>query len=68
MVLKTFNLDEEVYKEFSKYCKKNGISMSKKVGNFIKEEVDKLKGRKEKRSKRKNSTVNVERHSFSKFC
>jgi len=35
VVLKTFNLDEKVYKEFSKFCKENGISMSKQVNIFI---------------------------------
>jgi len=29
MALKTFNIDGETYKEFSKHCKKNGISMRK---------------------------------------
>lgn len=43
MALKTFNLDEEVYKEFSKHCKSQGISMSKKVENFIKQELEKIK-------------------------
>ena len=40
--LKTFNLDENVYAKFSKYCKSEGISMSKKIENFIKSELDKL--------------------------
>ena len=44
MALKTFNLDAEVYKEFSKHCKKEGHSMSKKIENFIKMELEKLKG------------------------
>jgi len=35
MVLKTFNLNEEVYKKFSGFCKENGISMSKQVEIFI---------------------------------
>ncbi|MFA6022923.1 MAG: hypothetical protein WC781_02435 [Candidatus Pacearchaeota archaeon] len=35
MVLKTFNLNEEVYKKFSEFCKANGISMSKQVEIFI---------------------------------
>jgi antitoxin component of RelBE/YafQ-DinJ toxin-antitoxin module len=35
MVLKTFNLNEEVYKKFSDFCKENGISMSKQVEIFI---------------------------------
>jgi macrodomain Ter protein organizer (MatP/YcbG family) len=43
MALKTFNLDSEVYKQFSKHCKENGISMSKKIENFIKQELSKLK-------------------------
>ena len=43
MALKTFNLNEEVYKEFSKHCKEQGISMSKKVENFIEEEIARLR-------------------------
>ena len=43
MALKTFNLDNKIYKEFSKHCKENGISMSKKVENFIKQELEKIK-------------------------
>jgi antitoxin component of RelBE/YafQ-DinJ toxin-antitoxin module len=35
MVLKTFNVQEEVYDEFSKFCKENGISMSKQVEIFM---------------------------------
>ena len=38
MALKTFNLNGEIYKEFSEYCKKQGISMSKKIENFTREE------------------------------
>jgi len=43
MALKTFNLNEEIYKEFSRYCKANGVSMSKKIENFIKQELTKIK-------------------------
>lgn len=43
MVIKSFNLDEEIYEEFSKHCKKHGMSMSKKVENFIKEELESIK-------------------------
>ncbi len=32
-----------MYEEFSKHCKDNGISMSKKVDNFIKKEMALLK-------------------------
>jgi len=35
MVLKTFNLQEDVYKKFSSFCKEHGISMSKQVEIFI---------------------------------
>jgi len=42
MALKTFNVDAEAYKKFSNYCKKEGISMSKKVEKFIKEELERL--------------------------
>ncbi len=41
--LKTFNLDERIYSEFSEYCRKHGISMSRKVENFIKGELEKIK-------------------------
>ncbi|MFH1802219.1 MAG: hypothetical protein ABH864_02085 [archaeon] len=40
--LKTFNLEEEVYKQFSEHCKGQGISMSKKIENFLKEELEKI--------------------------
>ena len=43
MAIKTFNIDSEVYRIFSEHCRKEGISMSKKVENFIKEEINKLK-------------------------
>jgi len=43
MALKTFNIDAEIYDEFSKHCKKHGISMSKKVERFIASEIKVLK-------------------------
>jgi hypothetical protein len=43
MVLKTFNLEEETYKKFSKYCKEKGISMSKQVDLFIKAQLEIIK-------------------------
>ena len=39
MVLKTFNLEENVYKKFSEFCKANGISMSKQINIFINAQV-----------------------------
>jgi hypothetical protein len=43
MAIKTFNVDAMLYKEYSEHCKAQGISMSKKVENFIREELDKIK-------------------------
>ena len=40
MVLKTFNLDEVVHKKFSKFCKENGISMSKQIELFIRSQIE----------------------------
>lgn len=39
MVLKTFNLEENVYRKFSDFCKANGISMSKQINIFINAQV-----------------------------
>ena len=61
MVLKTFNLDEEVYKKYSEYCKKNGISMSKKINNFIKEELNKI-------NNSYSSCDNIKEHDMFKYC
>lgn len=35
MVLKTFNVEEVVYKKFSDFCKGHGVSMSKQVELFM---------------------------------
>ncbi|MDP4012440.1 MAG: hypothetical protein Q8R00_02435 [Candidatus Nanoarchaeia archaeon] len=40
MVLKTFNVEEEVYAKFSKFCKEHGISMSKQVEIFMKSQME----------------------------
>ena len=40
MVLKTFNVQEDVYKKFSNFCKGHGISMSKQVEIFMESMVD----------------------------
>lgn len=58
MALKTFNLNEEVYKKFSDHCKSQGISMSKKIENFIKQELTKLQPTQEKE-------IN---HPMHKYC
>lgn len=77
MALKTFNVDAQAYEEFSKHCKKEGLSMSKKVENFIKDELERMKfGKvperikldvKEKGITEKQIKPNTE-HSFSKYC
>ena len=40
MALKTFNINEEIYKKFSSICKENGISMSKQVDIFIRAQLE----------------------------
>jgi len=40
MVLKTFNVEEAVYKKFSSFCKTNGISMSKQVDFFMRSFIE----------------------------
>jgi antitoxin component of RelBE/YafQ-DinJ toxin-antitoxin module len=48
MVLKTFNVEQETYKDFSEFCKSHGISMSKQVQMFMQSVVDeKAKDRQE---------------------
>ena len=42
MVLKTFSIQEEVFERFSRFCRENGINMSKQIelfmGSFMREE------------------------------
>ncbi len=82
-VLRTFNLDAKLYSEFSSYCKGFGISMSKRVESFIKQELDKIRVLSTRmasnshianshrvnshRAKRKESIGEGE-HSFKKYC
>lgn len=40
MVLKTFNVQEDVYKKFSEFCKGHGVSMSKQVELFMESLVE----------------------------
>ncbi len=40
MVLKTFNLTEEVYDKFSRICKEYGLSMSKQVDFFMRSQIE----------------------------
>ena len=43
MVLKTFNIQEEVHKKFSDFCKERGISMSKQIEWFMESMIAKDK-------------------------
>ncbi len=65
--LKTFNLNKALYEEYSEYCKKHGISMSKRVENFIKMELDKLHGNLIDRDN-KVKDFKGEEHSFKRYC
>ena len=40
MAIKTFNIQESVYKEFSDFCKGHGVSMSKQVEMFMESMVE----------------------------
>ncbi len=35
MALKTFNVEKEVYDEFSQFCKENGLNMSRQIEIFM---------------------------------
>ncbi len=41
MAIKSFNIQEDVYKVFSSFCKENGISMSKHIEFFMKSCIEK---------------------------
>lgn len=68
MVIKTFNIDEEVYKQFSEHCKKHGVSMSKRVENFIRTEVSKIKVKSESKIEKSEIVDKKSIHTFSKYC
>ncbi len=40
MALKTFSVQEEVYKKFSNFCKGHGVSMSKQIEMFMESMVE----------------------------
>lgn len=77
--LKTFNLDSKLYREFSAHCKKHGISMSKRIENFIRDEIGKIrlvelnvktsdKIDKSKEFKNLNKDLKSEEHPIGKYC
>ena len=80
MAIRTFNLDEKIHKDYADYCKREGISMSKKIENFIKSELEALKSKAIKKTIAKEHTQNSSNktpqtqspvqdpNSFSKYC
>jgi len=78
--LKTFNINEEVYSVFSDYCKREGMSMSRKVEKFMEKEIEFLKnGIKEEVVSGKKRDLNLvdkkasmggdeKNHSMGKYC
>lgn len=73
MALKTFNVDEEVYKRFSTYCKANGISMSKQVERFMRDELERLTAAKKRSKTRTEENTHshvptADDHAMKKFC
>ena len=50
------------------HCKNNGISMSKKIENFIKEELMRMKGEKIDFKEAKSSEKKLEHHPMGKYC
>lgn len=40
MAIKTFNVQEDVYKRFSNFCKGHGVSMSKQVEMFMESMIE----------------------------
>lgn len=37
----SFTIDEDLFNRYRNYCRKNGVSMSAKIENFIKKELEK---------------------------
>ena len=48
MAHKTFNINEKVHKEYSKFCKENGINMSKQIEFFMQAQIAKTKKERDK--------------------
>jgi ferredoxin-fold anticodon binding domain-containing protein len=68
MGLKTFNVDEIIYKKYSGHCKKEGISMSKRVETFMRQELEKI----ERESGKTISDIGEKpkdvSHSMQRYC
>lgn len=37
----TLSLDEEIYNEYKRYCRRNAIALSRSVEKFMKEQIEK---------------------------
>ena len=72
MALKTFNIDNEIYGLFSKHCKKEGISMSRRIEKFIRSEVEIIKNPKSKEFDVKREVAKFDEkdkfHFMKKYC
>ena len=42
----SLSVEEEIYDEYRKFCEERGIILSKQFENFMKEELNKIEGRK----------------------
>jgi len=45
------SIDEQIYEEYKKYCEKNFLILSRKVENFMREELKKINKRNDKNEK-----------------
>lgn len=66
MVIRTFNVDDAIYQEYIAYCKKNGISMSKRIEQFIKEDLARIT--KEPERVRPSAKSVSSDHFMKKYC
>jgi hypothetical protein len=70
MALKTFNVDDAVYKTYSKHCKKNGISMSRQIENFLRKEIENMKiiAKEPEKIEERISFSAIKEHPLRKYC
>ncbi len=71
MAIRSFNINEKIYEKYKKKCKEEGISMSKRVENFIRRELESEmgdEGKKGKKDKGDESHLEGEEHTFQRYC
>lgn len=61
MAVKTFNITEQVYKDFRAFCRENGLSMSRQVEIFMRAQIE------EKEEVREEFMEKLERLRKGKF-